>query len=81
MDWICGFLTGCIAGCIFGLVLAPCRKETTVVVTTSAPRRGGALRMDWSRCEFPGPPDRWNPVDHPLEAESEALDLVGGDAE
>lgn len=48
MDWICGFLTGCIAGCIFGLVLAPCRKETTVVVTTSAPRRGGALRMDSS---------------------------------
>ena len=52
MDWICGFLTGSIAGCIWGLVLAPCRKETAVVVT-STPRWGGVLRMDWSRCEFP----------------------------
>lgn len=51
MDWICGFLTGSIAGCILGLVLAPCRKETAVVVT-STPRWGGVLRMDWSRCEF-----------------------------
>lgn len=73
MDWFCGFLTGGIAGCIFGLVLTPCRKETTVVVT-STPRLGGALRMDWSRCEFPGSPNGWNPVDHPLEAEGEALD-------
>lgn len=62
MDWICGFLTGSIAGCILGLVLAPCRKETAVVVT-STPRWGGVLRMDWSRCEFPGPPDGWNPAD------------------
>lgn len=45
MDWICGFLTGCIAGCIFGLVLAPCRKETTVVVTTSAP--AGVAHCEW----------------------------------
>lgn len=80
MDWICGFLTGSIAGCILGLVLAPCRKETAVVVT-STPRRGGVLRIDWSRCEFPGPPDGWNQTDHPLEAEVEALDQVGGDAE
>lgn len=80
MDWICGFLTGSIAGCILGLVLAPCRKETAVVVT-STPRWGGVLRMDWIRCEFPGPPDGWNPTDHPLEAEGEALDPVGGDAE
>lgn len=80
MDWICGFLTGSIAGCILGLVLAPCRKETAVVVT-STPRLGGVLRMDWSRCEFPGSPDGWNPADHPLEAEGEALDPVGGGAE
>lgn len=58
MDWICGFLTGCIAGCISGLVLTPCRKETVVVVTRT-PRLGGVLRMDWSRCEFPGSPDGW----------------------
>lgn len=80
MDWICGFLTGSIAGCILGLVLAPCRKETAVVVT-STPRLGGVLRMDWSRCEFPGSPDGWNPAGHPLEAEGEALDPVGGGAE
>lgn len=80
MDWICGFLTGSIAGCILGLVLAPCRKETAVVVT-STPRLGGVLRMDWSRCEFLGSPDGWNPADHPLEAEGEALDPVGGGAE
>ena len=80
MDWICGFLTGSIAGCILGLVLAPCRKETAVVVT-STPRLGGVLRMDWSRCEFPSQPDGWNLADHPLETEGEALDPVGGDAE
>lgn len=80
MDWICGFLTGCIAGCISGLVLTPCRKETVVVVTRT-PRLGGVLRMDWSRCEFPGPPDGLNLADHPLEAEGEVLDPVGGDAE
>lgn len=80
MDWICGFLTGCIAGCISGLVLTPCRKETVVVVTRT-PRFGGVLRMDWSRCEFPGLPDGWNPADRPLEAEGEALDPVGGGAE
>lgn len=57
MDWICGFLTGCIAGCIFGLALAPSSEKITGTVT------------------------EWNPADHPLEAEVEALDPVGGDAE
>ena len=57
MDWICGFLTGCIAGCIFGLALAPSSEKITVTVT------------------------EWNPADHPLEAEGEALNSVGGDAE
>lgn len=57
MDWICGFLTGCIAGCIFGLALAPSSEKITVTVS------------------------EWNPADHPLEAEVEALDPVGGDAE
>lgn len=33
MDWICGFLTGCIAGCIFGLALAPSSEKITVTVT------------------------------------------------
>lgn len=33
MDWICGFLTGCIAGCIFGLALAPSSEKITVIVT------------------------------------------------
>ena len=56
MDWICGFLTGCIAGCIFGLALAPSEKITVTV-------------------------NEWNPTDHPLEAEGEALNPVGGDAE
>ena len=32
MDWICGFLTGCIAGCIFGLELAPSSEKITVTV-------------------------------------------------
>lgn len=57
MDWICGFLTGCIAGCIFGLELAPSSEKITVTVNER------------------------NPADHPLEAEGEALDPVGGDAE
>lgn len=57
MDWICGFLTGCIAGCIFGLALAPSSENITVTVS------------------------EWNPADHPLEAEGEALDPVGGGAE
>lgn len=57
MDWICGFLTGCIAGCIFGLALAPSSEKITGTVT------------------------EWKPADHPLEAEGEALDSVGGDAE
>lgn len=57
MDWICGFLTGCIAGCIFGLELAPSSEKITV--TTNV----------------------WNTTDPPLEAEGEALDPVGGDAE
>lgn len=57
MDWICGFLTGCIAGCIFGLALAPSSEKITVIVT------------------------EWNPADHPLEAEGEALNSVGGGAE
>ena len=56
MDWICGFLTGCIAGCIFGLELAPSSEKITVTV------------------------NEWNPADHPLEAEGEALAPVGGDA-
>lgn len=50
-------MTGCIAGCIFGLALAPSSEKITVTVT------------------------EWNPADHPLEAEVEALDPVGGDAE
>lgn len=57
MDWICGFLTGCIAGCIFGLALAPSSEKITVTV------------------------NEWNSTDHPLEAEVEALDQVGGDTE
>lgn len=57
MDWICGFLTGCIAGCIFGLALAPSSEKITVTV------------------------NEWNSTDHSLEAEGEALDPVGGDAE
>lgn len=57
MDWICGFLTGCIAGCIFGLALAPSSEKITVTV------------------------NEWNSTDHSLEAEVEALDQVGDDAE
>lgn len=57
MDWICGFLTGCIVGCIFGLALAPSSEKITVTINV------------------------WNPTDPQLEAEGEALDPVGGDAE
>ena len=58
-------MTGCIAGCIFGLELAPSSEKITVTVNE----------------KITVTVNEWNPADHPLEAEGEALDPVGGDAE